>query len=249
MRLLAKDPSERPESAADVLQALEASAPAGAAAAHKEEQGSRAALAGCVFGGRHRGRDHPKAACADLRAGPRELGTDPGTGETVTLRKGPYGVYLQRGEPKGPKGKEKPPRVSLPKGLAPAEITLDMALALLALPRSVGAHPETGQPITAGIGRYGPYVKHESTYRNIPDPEDVLTIGLNRAVTLIAEATARHGSSAGKEIGSHPDNGKPVTLHSGRYGPYGKHGQTIARYIKDDVRSYIIPLSADEAGQ
>ncbi|MCH8154068.1 MAG: type I DNA topoisomerase [Proteobacteria bacterium] len=172
-----------------------------------------------------------EAADTEL-AGPRELGTDPETGETVTLRKGPYGVYLQRGEPKGPKGKEKPPRVSLPKALAPAEITLEMALALLALPRSVGAHPETGQPITAGIGRYGPYVKHESTYRNIPDPEDVLTIGLNRAVALIAEAATRRGSSAGKEIGSHPGDGKPVTLHSGRYGPYVKHGRTIASLPK-----------------
>ena len=172
-----------------------------------------------------------EAADTEL-AGPRELGTDPETGETVTLRKGPYGVYLQRGEPKGPKDKEKPPRVSLPKGLAPAEITLGTALALLALPRSIGAHPETGQPITAGIGRYGPYVKHESTYRNIPDPEDVLTIGLNRAVALIAEATTRRGSSAGKEIGSHPGDGKPVTLHSGRYGPYVKHGRTIASLPK-----------------
>jgi DNA topoisomerase-1 len=177
-----------------------------------------------------------EAADAEL-AGPRELGTDPETGETVTLRKGPYGVYLQRGEPKGPKGKEKPPRVSLPKGLAPTEITLDMALALLALPRSVGAHPETGQPITAGIGRYGPYVKHESTYRNIPDPEDVLTIGLNRAVALIAEAATRRragaGAGAGKEIGSDPHDGKPITLHSGRYGPYVKHGRTIASLPRD----------------
>ncbi len=164
--------------------------------------------------------------------GPVELGADPETGEMVTLRKGPYGVYVQLGEPKGPKGKEKPPRVSLPKDFAPAEVTLKTALALLALPRTVGAYPETGEAILAGIGRYGPYVKHQSTYRNIPDGEDVLTIGLNRAVALIAEAPARRGggagAGAGKEIGSHPSDSKPVTLHSGRYGPYVKHGRTIA---------------------
>ena len=168
--------------------------------------------------------------------GPIELGADPETGEMVTLRKGPYGVYVQLGEPKGPKGKEKPPRVSLPKDFAPAEVTLKMALALLALPRTVGAYPETGEAILAGIGRYGPYVKHQSTYRNIPDGEDVLTIGLNRAVALIAEAPARRrgGAGSGKEIGSHPSDSKPVTLHSGRYGPYVKHGRTIASLPKGE---------------
>ena len=166
------------------------------------------------------------------------MGADPASGEMVTLRKGPYGIYVQLGEPKGPKGKEKPPRASLPKGLAPAEITLETALALLALPRDVGAHPETGEPILAGIGRYGPYVKHQSTYCNLPDGDDVLTLGLNRAVALIAEAPGRRrrgsGAGAGKEIGGHPDDGKPVTLHSGRYGPYVKHGRTIASLPKGE---------------
>ena len=168
--------------------------------------------------------------------GPVELGADPETGEMVILRKGPYGIYVQLGEPKGPKGKEKPPRVSLPKDLAPAEVTLKTALALLALPRTVGTYPETGEAILAGIGRYGPYVKHQSTYRNIPDGEDVLTIGLNRAVALIAEAPARRrgGAGSGKEIGSHPGDSKPVRLHSGRYGPYVKHGRTIASLPKGE---------------
>ncbi len=172
-------------------------------------------------------------------AGPRELGADPETGEIVTLRKGPYGLYVQRGEPTGPKGKNKPPRASLPKGFAPEDVSLNKALALLALPRTVGAHPDTGQPITAGIGRYGPYVKHEATYRNIPDGEDVLIIGLNRAVALIAEAPARRGSNAGKQIGPHPSDGKPVTLHSGRYGPYVKHGRTIASLPKGESEDEI----------
>ena len=172
---------------------------------------------------------------------PVELGADPETGEMVTLRKGPYGIYVQLGEPKGPKGKEKPPRVSLPKDLAPAEVTLKTALALLALPRTVGTYPETGEAILAGIGRYGPYVKHQSTYRNIPDGEDVLTIGLNRAVALIAEAPARRrgGAGSGKEIGSHPGDSKPVRLHSGRYGPYVKHGRTIASLPKGESDQYL----------
>lgn len=162
-------------------------------------------------------------------AQPRELGSDPETSETITLRKGPYGVYVQRGEAKDG---EKPKRCSLPKGLTPDEVTLERALALLALPRPIGDHPETGKAIIAGIGRYGPYVKHETTYRSIPADEDVTTIGLNRAVTLIAEAPARRGN-AGKEFGIHPEDEKPITLHSGRYGPYVKHKSLIASLPKD----------------
>ena len=163
-------------------------------------------------------------------AGPRELGLDPETGLAVTLRKGPFGLYVQLGEPVG---KEKPKRSSLPKGLALEDLTLEKALALLALPRVVGPHPEDGAPILAGLGRFGPYVKHGTTYRSIPPDEDVTTIGLNRAVTLIAEAPARRGG-AGKEIGLDPQDGKPVTLHSGRYGPYVKHGKIIASLPKSE---------------
>ncbi len=162
--------------------------------------------------------------------GPRELGTDPETGEPVTLRKGPYGLYVQRGEAKD---KEKPKRASVPKSLTLDDVTLARALALLALPRTIGDHPESGEPLTAGIGRYGPYVKHGSTYRTIPDDEDVLTVGLNRAVALIAEASARRGGGGGKEFGLHPADGKPIMLHSGRYGPYVKHGRIIASLPKD----------------
>ena len=159
---------------------------------------------------------------------PRELGRDPDSGESVTLRKGPYGVYVQLGEGKG---KEKPKRAGLPKTLVPAEITLETALALLALPREVGPHPETAEPITAGIGRYGPYVKHGTVYRSLSEDDDVLTIGLNRAVTLIAEAPARRGG-AGTPLGDHPDDGEPITVHSGRYGPYVKHGRLVASLPK-----------------
>ncbi len=162
-------------------------------------------------------------------AGPKELGLDPESGLMVTLRKGPFGLYVQLGEPAG---KEKPKRSSLPKGWAIEDVSLEKALALLALPRTIGAHPDDREPVLAGLGRFGPYVKHGKTYRSIPVDEDVTTIGLNRAVTLIAEAPARRGSS-GKEIGVHPSDGKPITLHSGRYGPYVKHAKVIASLPKN----------------
>jgi DNA topoisomerase-1 len=98
----------------------------------------------------------------------------------------------------------------------------------------VGKHPDTGNPVSAGIGRFGPYVEHDKKYASIPADENVLTVGLNRAVDLLANAKARGpGRSAGKEIGKHPDDGKPVTLHSGRYGPYIKHGRVNATVPRD----------------
>ena len=163
--------------------------------------------------------------------GPLELGRHPQAGLPVTLRKGPFGFYVQLGEP-GEDG-SKPKRASLPKGQAPDEVTLDQAVRLLALPREVGAHPESGEPIVAGLGRYGPYIKHGSTYCSLKEGDDVLTIGLNRAVTLLAEAPARGRKSSGKPIGDHPEDGKPVTLHQGRYGPYVKHNKLNATITGD----------------
>jgi DNA topoisomerase-1 len=162
-------------------------------------------------------------------AGPRQLGEDPETGKAVTLRKGPFGIYVQLGEPEG---KAKPKRSSLPKGMTPDEVSLEKALALLALPREVGRHPESGEAITAGLGRYGPYVKHQSTYRSLSEGDDVLSIGLNRAVALIAEAPARRGS-ASRQLGEHPDDGKVVSQGKGRFGPYVKHGKVYASLPKD----------------
>ena len=160
---------------------------------------------------------------------PRLLGQDPESGEPVTLRKGPFGIYIQRGEASE---ESKPKRVSLPKDQSAAEVALELALALLALPREVGQHPETGKVISAGIGRFGPYIRHDGRYCSLKEGDDVLAIGLNRAVTLIAEAPARGGNS-GKPIGEHPADGKPVTLHSGRYGPYVKHGRINATLPKE----------------
>ncbi len=159
------------------------------------------------------------------------LGDDPETGKPVSLRKGPFGCYVQLGEAEG-KGKNqvKPRRATLPKSHAPGDVTLDIALALLALPRTVGEHPETGKTIAAGIGRFGPYLRYDSGYVSLGPDEDVLTIGLNRAVTLINEKPPkkRGASTALRELGAHPEDGKPVGVYKGRYGPYVKHGKNNA---------------------
>ncbi|MDQ2633803.1 MAG: type I DNA topoisomerase [Pseudomonadota bacterium] len=155
--------------------------------------------------------------------GPKELGKDPYTGEEITLRTGRFGPYIQRGEGKEAK------RSSLPKGWTPDSIDHEKALALLSLPRDVGQHPESGKMISAGLGRYGPFVLHDGTYANLESIEDVFSIGLNRAVTVIAEkmSKGRGGRNGGtpaalKELGEHPDGGK-VTVRDGRYGPYVNH--------------------------
>ena len=157
----------------------------------------------------------------------RVLGRDPQTGLDITLRNGRFGPYVQLGE--GSK-EEKPKRAGLPKELAPADVDLDRGIALLSLPREIGKHPETGEPILAGIGRFGSYVKHEKTYANLETGDDVLNIGLNRAVTLIADKKLKPGrgprfgqASPGRALGDHPDKGGPVVAKSGRYGPYVSH--------------------------
>ncbi len=160
----------------------------------------------------------------------REIGQDPESGLTIRIRKGPYGLYVQKDEAN--KG-EKPKRSSLPKNLDPDSVDLETALSLLSLPRPVGTHPTSGEPITAGIGRYGPYLLHQGKYTSLRDPDDVLTIGINRAVDLLAEKKS-HGS--GKLLGEHPEDGQPVTLKSGRYGPYVQHGRLNAS----------IPATVDE---
>ena len=152
--------------------------------------------------------------------GPVELGNDPGSSLAVTLRKGPYGHYIQLGEAEEDK---KPKRVTLPKGISAGELKLDTALGLLALPREVGPHPETGKKITAGIGRYGPFLRHDGAYTSIPADDDVLTIGLNRAVALLAEPRRGRGQSKVlRSLGDHPDGGL-ISIKDGRYGPYVTH--------------------------
>jgi DNA topoisomerase-1 len=158
--------------------------------------------------------------------GTKTLGTDPATGLDVTLRTGRFGPYLQLGEAVDG---AKPKRASLPKGVTPEDIDLSRALALLSLPREVGRHPEDGQPIMAGIGRFGPYVQHGKVYANLEAGDDVLSLGLNRAVTLIAERiakgprTRRFAADPGRSLGEHPTKGGTVVVKNGRYGPYVSH--------------------------
>jgi len=169
--------------------------------------------------------------------GPKELGTDPVSGLAVALRKGPYGHYVQLGEPEDTgKTAIKPKRSSLPKDMPPASINLEKALGLLSLPRDVGIHPETNEMVTAAIGRFGPYIKLGGAYLSLKGDDDVLTIGLNRAVHLLASTPRKDPP---RELGNHPKDGKPVTIKDGRYGPYVHHGRLMATMPKgtekDDV--------------
>jgi DNA topoisomerase-1 len=168
--------------------------------------------------------------------GIKKLGEDPATGLEVTLRSGRFGPYLQLGE--ASEG-EKPKRAGLPKGLSPDDLDLARALGLLSLPREVGRDPEDGEPIVAGIGRFGPYVQHGKTYANLSADEDVLNIGLNRAVTLLAEKRAqgprrsRFGADPGRALGEHPGKGGAVVVKNGRYGPYVSHDGVNATLPSD----------------
>ena len=225
----------------------------------------------------------PEPVDGQVMDGPKELGPDPVTGKMVTLRVGPYGPYVQlggeiappppppppveepveldaKGKPKkkkkkaAPKG-EKPKRASLPKGTAPHEVDLARALKLLSLPREVGVETESGEMIFAGIGRFGPYLKYGDKYVSLKD-DDVLEIGLNRAVILIAEAKnrpGRKGAAAGRNLGNHPEDGKAITVKSGRFGAYVQHGQVRATLPKDmeaetiSVESAVALLAAKAA--
>jgi len=191
---------------------------------------------------------------------PRVLGTDPVSGMEVTLRNGPYGLYLQIGEAV-PKTKEapavKPKRASLLKGMTPDDVTLEKALAILALPRELGPHPDDGEQILAGVGRFGPYVKHGTKYKSIPADESVLEIGMNRAVALLAEAKVARGRAAAKPlrvVGNHTADEAPIELYDGRYGHYVKHGginATVPRDIKPEelTLDQAISLLAERAAK
>ncbi len=163
------------------------------------------------------------------------IGTDPETGEKVTRRIGRFGPYLQLGETT--EG-EKPRRASIPRGTSPANVDLEQALRLLSLPREVGLHPETQTPIVANFGRFGPFILHDGTYANLESPEDVFTIGLNRAVDMLAVKRAKGPSKrarpgALKDLGEHPSGGGKIDVMSGRYGAYVKFGKINATIPKD----------------
>ena len=175
-------------------------------------------------------------------AGPRLLGNDPATGLPVTLRKGPYGHYVQLGEAAA-KG-EKPKRQSLPKGIAPADVDLDKALALLSLPREIGLHPEDGKPITASLGRYGPYIKHGDNFRSLAPDDDVLTVGINRAVSLLAEPRQARGRGQRESLRTFEHADGKIMLYKGRYGNYVSRDGVNATLPRDVTPE---ELTADQA--
>ncbi len=165
------------------------------------------------------------------------LGQDPETGEDIHLKNGRFGPYVQKGTVS--EENKKPKRASLPKDKTVQDMTLDYALQLLSLPRLVGEHPETGDPITADIGRYGPYLRSGKNSASLENTQEVFDIGINRAVTVLAEkknktTQQRRGSSVIKELGDHPENGKPINVLDGRYGPYVKNDKINATIPKGE---------------
>ena len=182
----------------------------------------------------------------------RVLGVDPESGEEVRLKNGRFGPYVQRGTGSDAK------RCSLPPNLGPDEVDLATAQRLLALPREVGRDFETRQPILAGIGRYGPYLQLGKRYLNLPEGEDVLAIGINRAVELLASPPERGKARAAagplRELGPHPEDGAPILVLAGRFGPYVKHGKVNATLPKGTTPETItleraVELLAGKAGK
>ena len=190
-----------------------------------------------------RGRRHH-----GLSDGPRELGADPATGEKVTVRRGPYGVYVQLGEGgTDDKGKPtKPRRASLTKDMDPDTLDLDRALKLLSLPRLIGRDPESGEEIQAGLGRFGPYIKVGSIFQSLEPGDDVLSLGMNRAMELLAKARAKV-----RLVGPHPKDKAPVEIRKGRFGPYAQHGKTVANLprnlaMEDATLDEVVALLAEK---
>ncbi len=163
------------------------------------------------------------------RPAPTLLGQDPDTGKDIQLLVGPYGPYVQLGEVVG---KEKPKRVSIPADIQAAGVTLEVAQQLLALPREIGLHPETGKKITAGIGRFGPYLNHNSAFKSIPRSDNVFTVDLPRAIELLAQGKTQ---TALKVLGKHPQDDEEVAIYDGRFGAYVQHGKIRATLPKGDT--------------
>ncbi len=177
--------------------------------------------------------DAATGGASEAGTGDGILGTDPESGLEVALKSGRFGPYVQLGDGTEPK------RSSLPKGWTPDSLTLEKALQLLSLPRPVGDHPETGKPISAGIGRYGPFILHDGTYANLPEVEEVFTVGLNRAVDLLAQKAAgggrfsRGGGGTPAAIKTFEHDGGAISVRAGRYGPYVNQGKVNATLPKE----------------
>jgi len=189
------------------------------------------------------GKDAAVKLLQKKEEGPDILGRHPETGEPIFLLTGRFGPYVQLGEADSNGGK--PKRASLLQGMKPEAVTLDTALKLLSLPRPLGLHPDTGMVVEAGVGKFGPYVHHDSEFRSLTPTDNVLTIDRERALELLRQPKGARGSRKPteplRELGAHPADGEPVTLMSGRYGPYVKHGSVNAT-LPRNVRSEAITL-------
>ncbi|MFP6764326.1 MAG: topoisomerase C-terminal repeat-containing protein, partial [Planctomycetaceae bacterium] len=167
--------------------------------------------------------------------GPQALGMHPEDGLPVYVKHGPFGAYLQLGEEveDGPK----PKRCSIPKNVDDETLTLDLALQYLALPKKLGDNPETGNQVSAGIGRFGPYVTHRmggrQVYKSLGKDIDVLHVDLATAIDLLKTAKVKGPTPPLRELGKHPDDEEMIGVYEGRYGPYVKHGKTYASLPKD----------------
>jgi len=157
------------------------------------------------------------------------IGAEPESGKDILLMNGPYGPYLQLGQAEADT-KKKPKRVSIPKDIPLANVNLDIALMLMALPRDLGLHPETNKKVIANIGRFGPYVNHDGKFKSIPRTDSVFDIDLVRAVELLAQANT--GPALVRELGSHPTEAGTIAIYAGRYGPYVQHGKLRATLQK-----------------
>ncbi len=186
--------------------------------------------------------------------GPDKVGLHPETGEPIYLKIGAYGPYVQLGDESD--ANPKPKRASLPKGVTPDTLTLEQAVGLLKLPRLLGTHPELGGKIQASLGRFGPYVvldqgKGVKEYRSIKAGDDVLTITLDRALEMLAEPKTGRGKRAAakplRELGAHPEDGEPVNIYDGPYGPYIKHGKVNASLPEGETVEAIAMTTAVEA--
>ena len=165
-----------------------------------------------------------------LKDGVRVLGTHPETSEEITVKRGPWGLYVQQGEPDPADKKAKPRRTTLPRGFEGDSVTLEQAVGLLSLPRLVGLHPELGEPIEAGVGRFGPYVKMGAIFASLEKDDDILEVGMNRAMDVLGKKLA-----SVRTLGAHPKDREPVLVRKGRFGPYVQHGQMVANLPRDSL--------------
>ncbi|NQV29095.1 MAG: type I DNA topoisomerase, partial [Rhodopirellula sp.] len=184
------------------------------------------------------------------KAGPQSLGMHPEEGLPVFVKQGPFGTYLQLGDDPKDEDSPKPKRCSVPKHVEPEDITLDIALQYLALPRRLGQHPETGNVVNSGLGKFGPYVTSRKdgrqVYKSLTKDHDVLTVNLETAVQLLADVKPRGPAPPIRELGKHPDDEEIIGVYEGRYGPYVKHGKIYASLPKDlEIESVTLERALD----